>query len=77
MFDIMIILLYWINNATVIRLNINMKVAREKVTADKILDLYAAAKKAKTVSKKEEIMKKVIYLSQHLNEFLSIREISR
>jgi hypothetical protein len=73
----MIILLYWINNATVIRLNINMKVAREKVTADKVLDLYAAAKKAKTVSKKEEIMKKVIYLSQHLNEFLSIREISR
>ena len=54
-----------------------MKVAREKVTADKVLDLYAAAKKAKTVSKKEEIMKKVIYLSQHLNEFLSIREISR
>lgn len=54
-----------------------MKADREKVTADKILDLYAAAKKEKAVKKKDEIMKKVIYLSQHLNEFLLSKEIRR
>jgi len=42
---------------------------RKKVTADQVLDLYEQAKKSKGV-KKEEIMKKVIYLSQHLNEYL-------
>jgi len=46
-----------------------MKVERKKVTADQILDLYEQAKKSKGV-KKEEIMKKVIFLSQHLNEYL-------
>jgi len=42
---------------------------RKKVTADQILDLYEQAKKSKGV-KKEEIMKKVVYLSKHLNEYL-------
>lgn len=54
-----------------------MKAEREKVTADKILDLYASAKKERVARKKEEIMKKVIYLSQHLNEFLVIKEVAR
>ena len=50
-----------------------MKDSRQKITADKILDLYDAAKKQKVIKKKEEIMKKVIYLSQHLNEFVVIK----
>jgi len=54
-----------------------MKAERQKVTADKILDLYALAKKEKVTKKKEEIMKKVIYLSQHLNEFLVVKEFIR
>jgi hypothetical protein len=52
-----------------------MKAEREKVTADKILDLYASAKKEKILKKKEEIMKKVVYLSHHLNKFLAIKDI--
>jgi hypothetical protein len=39
----------------------------KRITANYILDLYAEAKKLKGV-KKEEIMKRVIYYSQHLNE---------
>jgi hypothetical protein len=39
----------------------------KRVTADLVLDLYLEAKKNKGV-KKDQIMKKVIYLSQHLNE---------
>lgn len=50
-----------------------MSTAR-KITADLILDLYLEAKKNKGV-KKEEIMKKVIYLSQHLNERLNLEKI--
>lgn len=49
---------------------------RKKVTADFVLDLYASAKKEKTVFKKEELMKKVIFLSQHLNEYLKVSEIN-
>jgi len=71
----MLILLPLIGNATSIRLNNNMKAEREKVTADKILDLFASAKREKIEKKKEEIMKKVIYLSHHLNEFLVIKDI--
>lgn len=50
-----------------------MSTAR-KITADLILDLYFEAKKSKGI-KKEEIMKKVIYLSQHLNERLNLEKI--
>jgi len=39
----------------------------KRITANFVLDLYQEAKKTKGV-KKEEIMKKVIYYSQHLNE---------
>ena len=52
-----------------------MSSERKKITADYILDLYAAAKKEKKNIRKEEIMKKVIFLSQHLNEYLKIRDI--
>jgi len=48
---------------------------RKKITADLILDLYLAAKRSKGI-KKEEIMKKVIYLSQHLNERIDLEKIN-
>ena len=54
-------------------LNINMG-ERKKITADLILDLYLEAKRARGV-KKEEIMKRVIFLSQHLNERLDLVKI--
>jgi len=54
-------------------LNINMG-ERKKITADLILDLYLEAKCARGV-KKEEIMKRVIFLSQHLNERLDLVKI--
>jgi len=44
---------------------------RKKITADLVLDLYAQSKK-ETGKKKEELMKKIIFLSQHLNERLKI-----
>jgi len=44
---------------------------RKKITADIVLDLYIESKKYKGV-KKEEIMKKVIYYSQHLNEYIKL-----
>jgi hypothetical protein len=47
-----------------------MSAERKKVTADTILDLYAKAKKEKKLTKKEELMRKVIFLSQHLNEYI-------
>ena len=47
-----------------------MKTDGKKVTADQILDLYAQVKKAKGTTKKEEIMKQVIFLSKHLNDYL-------
>ena len=47
-----------------------MSAERKKVTADAILDLYAKVKKEKKLAKKEELMRKVIFLSQHLNEYL-------
>lgn len=54
-------------------LNINMS-ERRKITADLVLDLYLEAKRTKGV-KKEEIMKRVIFLSQHLNEKLDLVKI--
>lgn len=54
-------------------LNINMS-ERRKITADLILDLYLEAKRAKGV-RKEEIMKRVIFLSQHLNDKLDLVKI--
>ena len=51
-----------------------MKEDRKKITADQILDLYAQAKKSKGV-KKEEIMKKVIFLSKHLNDYVTLNKI--
>lgn len=47
-----------------------VKTDGKKVTADQILDLYAQAKKTKGTAKKEEIMKQVIFLSKHLNDYL-------
>jgi hypothetical protein len=47
---------------------------RKKITADLVLDLYLEAKSSKGV-KKEEIMKKVIFLSQHLNDRLDLQKI--
>lgn len=47
---------------------------RRKITADLVLDLYLEAKRTKGV-KKEEIMKRVIFLSQHLNEKLDLVKI--
>jgi hypothetical protein len=51
-----------------------MKAERRKITADHILDLYAQAKKSKGV-KKEEIMKKVIFLSKYLNDYIPLNKI--
>lgn len=70
----MFILLYLHKNATGLRININMKAERKRVTADQILDLYAEAKKTKG-TKKEEIMKKVILLSHYLNEYIPLDKV--
>ena len=43
----------------------------KKITADMILDLYKASKKLKGV-KQKELMDKVRFLSQHLNEYMFI-----
>jgi len=48
---------------------------RKKITADFVLDLYAQAIKNKGL-KKEELMKKVIFFSQHLNERLNLKKLS-
>jgi len=53
-----------------------MKAERKKVTADQILNLYEEAKKSKGV-KKEEIMKKVIFLSHYLNDYVPLSKIGR
>ena len=53
-----------------------MKADRKKVTADEILDLYEKAKKNKGV-KKEEIMRRVILLSKHLNDYIPLDKIVR
>jgi len=50
---------------------------RKKITADQILDLYDQAKKEKKLSKKEEIMRKVIFLSRYLNDFVPLDKIPR
>jgi len=47
-----------------------MNTVQKKITADQILDLYAQAKMTKGTTKKDEIMKKVIFLSKHLNDYL-------
>lgn len=51
-----------------------MSAERKKVTADTVLNLYDQAKKEKKLVKKEELMKKVIFLSQHLNEYLKVTD---
>ena len=51
-----------------------MSAERKKVTADAVIDLYIQAKKEKKLVRKEELMKKVIYLSQHLNEYLRVSD---
>jgi len=51
-----------------------MNAERKKVTADTVLNLYDQAKKEKKLVKKEELMKKVIFLSQHLNEYLKVTD---
>lgn len=48
---------------------------RKKITADYVLDLYAEAKLKKGL-KKEELMKKIIYFSQHLNEHINIDKLN-
>lgn len=48
--------------------------SEKKITADLILDLYEQSKKAKGL-KQAEIMKKVIYLSQHLNEKIKAEKL--
>lgn len=53
-----------------------MKAERKKITADQILDLYDQAKKSKG-SKKEEIMKKVIFLSHYLNDYVPLDKVGR
>jgi hypothetical protein len=53
-----------------------MKVDRKKVTADEILDLYEKAKKNKGM-KKDEMMKRVILLSRHLNDYIPLDKIVR
>lgn len=45
--------------------------SNKKITADMILDLYKASKKLKGV-KQKELMDKVRFLSQHLNEYMFI-----
>lgn len=50
---------------------------RKKITADQILDLYDQAKKEKKLSKKEEIMRKVIFLSKYLNDFVPLDKLPR
>ena len=50
---------------------------RKKITADQILDLYNQAKNEKKLYKKEEIMKKVIYLSKYLNEYVPLDRVVR
>jgi hypothetical protein len=42
----------------------------QQVTADMIIDMYLKAKKTRNTVTKDEIMKRVIYLSAHLNEYL-------
>jgi len=46
---------------------------KKKITADFVLDLYTEAKKTKGI-KKEELMKKIIYFSQHLNERIDLEK---
>lgn len=43
----------------------------KKITADMILDMYKASKKLKGV-KQKELIDKIKFLSQHLNEYLFI-----
>lgn len=48
---------------------------RKKITADYVLDLYAEAKKSKGI-KRSDLMRKIIYFSQHLNERLDLDKIN-
>ena len=48
---------------------------RKRITADYVLDLYAEAKQKKGL-KREELMKKIIYFSQHLNEHINIEKLN-
>lgn len=53
-----------------------MKAERKKITADQILDLYEQAKKTKG-TKKEDIMRKVIFLSKYLNDYVPLDQVKR
>ena len=48
---------------------------RKKVTADAVIDLYIRAKKETKLVRKEELMKKVIFLSKHLNELVKAADL--
>jgi hypothetical protein len=48
---------------------------RKKITADYVLDLYAEAKKTKGI-KRTDLMRKIIYFSQHLNERLDLDKVN-
>jgi len=50
-------------------------VQKTKITADLVLDLYKQAKKT-TGIKKEKMMHKIIYLSQHLHEYVNLEKIT-
>ena len=45
----------------------------QQVTSDMIIDMYLKAKKTKNTETKNDIMKRVIYLSAHLNEYLHLK----
>lgn len=43
------------------------------VTADMVLDTYVAVTKEKNKEKKKELMDNVVFLSQHLNEYIPLK----
>jgi len=47
---------------------------RQKIKANEVIDLYILSKKLKGI-KKQELMKKIIYMSQHLNEFIDLDKV--
>ena len=43
------------------------------VTSDMVLDTYVAVTKEKNKEKKKELMDNVVFLSQHLNEYIPLK----
>lgn len=48
----------------------------KKILANEVIDLYLTSKKL-SGEKKKKLLKRIVYMSQHLNEFVDVDKLNK